>query len=124
MRDGRKKLAFLFALGIVALTSRAVAAADNLSIDDILGTWCGTVTNYAFSRTELNVTPLKGQTLTHGTVLTIAKVVGRPTQIDVYWLPPRPDNYTKFELSSDRKSLIQVRETVGDKGPERRFHRC
>jgi hypothetical protein len=104
-------------------TMRAVVEFNGT--DDLLGSWCGTKTNYTFTRTQLTVAPLRGQSLTHGSVLTIGEVVGRPDQIDVYWAPlGDPNNFTRFSFSSDKRSLIQARETTGDNGPRLTFNQC
>jgi hypothetical protein len=119
----------LLALAMTALTYDTSAAA-NLEIDDILGRWCGDVGNYTFSRTQLSVTRLDGKKPINGPVLKIAKTEGRPDQIDVYWLPLKADNFTRFELSTDKRLLIQLPnvdedgKAIGDKGPRREFRRC
>jgi hypothetical protein len=119
----------LLALAIAALAYDTSAAA-NLEIDDVLGHWCGDVANYTFSRTKLSVARLDGKKLINGPVLKIAKTEGRADQIDVHWLPVRSDNVTRFELSTDKRLLIQLPnvnedgKAIGDKGPRREFHRC
>jgi hypothetical protein len=119
----------LLALAMTALMYDTSAAA-NLEIDDILGRWCGDVSNYTFSRTQLSVARLDRKKLTNGPVLKIAKTEGRPDQIDVYWVPLKADNFTQFELSTDKRLLIQLPnadedgKAIGDKGPRREFRRC
>jgi hypothetical protein len=120
----------LLALAMTALTYDTSAAA-NLEIDDLLGRWCGDVANYTFSRTQLSVVRLDGKKLAKGPVLTIAKTEGRADQIDVYWLPvKKADNFTRFELSTNKRLLIQLPnadedgKAIGDKGPRREFRRC
>ncbi|SRR5579883_2976368 len=109
---------------LLALQVSASAEARNLTIEDLLGRWCGDVTNYTFTYTQLNVVRLDGQGLKHGPVLLIAKVEGTPTQIDVHWTPVKPGNFTRFQFSPDKRQLIQVAQTEGDKGPRRVFNRC
>jgi hypothetical protein len=119
----------LLALAIAAL-SYDTSAAANLEIDDILGRWCGDVGKYTFSRTQLSVARLDRKKLTNGPVLKIAKTEGRSDQLDVYWVPLKADNFTRFELSTDKRLLIQLPnvnedgKAIGDKGPRREFRRC
>jgi hypothetical protein len=120
----------LLALAIAAL-AYGTSAAANLEIDDILGRWCGDVGNYTFSRAQLSVARLDGKKLTNGPVLKIAKTEGRADQIDVHWLPLKKEgNLTRFELSADKRLLIQLPnvnedgKAIGDKGPRREFRRC
>lgn len=122
MRIARNFWKLLLPLGAVLLAMYP-AAAEDLSIDDLIGKWCGDVTNYTFSRTQLTVTPLHGYRLAHNTVWKIARVEGSSDQIDVYW-GSAPGDFTRFEFSDDKRQLIQVQETEGDKGPRRVFHRC
>jgi hypothetical protein len=123
MRGGRYFWKFQLAWIIIALTSHSVSAA-NLAIDDIVGRWCGTESNYTLTRTQLAVVRLDGKALKSGPVLQIAKVEGTSDQIHVFWLPERPGNSTLFELAADKRRLVQMPQTEGDKGPRREFRRC
>ena len=119
----------LLALAMTALTYDMSAAAK-LELADIVGHWCGDVANYTFSRTQLSVARLDRKKLINGPVLKIAKTEGRADQIDVHWLPVKADNVTRFELSTDKRLLIQLPnvnedgKAIGDKGPRREFRRC
>ena len=119
----------LLALAIAA-SAYDTSAAANLEIDDILGRWCGDIANYTFSRTQLSVVRFDGKKLTNGPVLKIAKTDGRPDQIDVHWVPLKAVHFTRFELSADKRLLIQLPnvdeegKAIGDKGPRREFRRC
>ena len=119
----------LLALAIASFAYDTSLAA-NLEIDDIIGNWCGDVSNYTFSRTQLSVAALDLRNLKNGPVLTITKIEGRADQIDVHWLPVKAGNFTRFELSPDKRLLIQLPNTnddgkvIGDKGPRREFRRC
>jgi hypothetical protein len=113
----------LFASAVIASTSHPVGAAD-ITIDDLIGRWCGTESNYTFSRTDLQVARLDGQPLKHGPQLRIAKVEGTNSQLTVHWVPIRLGNSTSFELTDDRSRLIQWSQIVGDKQPELVFQRC
>ncbi len=113
----------LLGLGIAALMSQAVAARD-VTIGDLVGRWCGDKTNYTFSRTDMIVTPLGSSQLTHPPHWDIDKVEAKDNQIQVFWKPAKPGNSTAFELSGNRRTLTQLPQTEGDKGPRRVFHRC
>jgi hypothetical protein len=110
------------ALAVVMLTASPAAA--DLSIDDLVGRWCGDTSQYEFTRTQLNVTLLDGATPKHGPVLEILRVDVKPGEIDVVWKPDRPGNSTGFKLSPDKQQLIQQSQSEGDKGPKRIFKRC
>jgi hypothetical protein len=110
---------FLFALAIVTLTSCGASA--DVAIDDLLGRWCqADGVTYTFTRTELNVGFTNGSKRT----LKIAKTEVDKNQINVMWIPVKPDNNTWYELTADRRLLIQLANTTGDRGPRREFRRC
>jgi len=123
MRRGRSITTTLLGMGIAALMSQA-AAARNITIGDIVGRWCGDHSNYTFSRTDMVVTPVGSWQLTHAPHWVIDKVEANGNQIEVFWRPARAGNSTAFELSGDKRTLIQQPQTAGDKGPRRVFHRC
>lgn len=123
MRHVQSIAKILLGVGLVALMSQAAAARD-VTIADIVGRWCGDKTNYTFSRTDMIVTPLGNSNLTHPPHWNIDKVETKGNQIQVFWKPAKPGNSTAFELSGDRRTLIQLPQTQGDKGPRRVFHHC
>jgi len=96
----------------------------DVSIDDMIGRWCGEHSNYTFSRTDMVVTPVGNWKLTHAPHWVIDRVETDGSQIEVFWKPPKPGNSTAFELHDDGETLIQLPQTEGDKGPRRVFHRC
>jgi hypothetical protein len=98
--------------------------ADDVELDDILGRWCSDTSTYTFSRTQLAVTLNSGQRPKHGPVLKIAGVTADGDHINVQWMPVKPGNSTDFELSENRRELVQQAQTKGDKGPRRVFRRC
>jgi hypothetical protein len=119
---------FLFALAVAVLVPGASSAGD-LSLGDLLGRWCGEVTDYTFSANELAVVFHKGGTRS----LRVEKVTAQEGNITVWWEGKRPDgsaNATDFQLGEDRRLLIQLPnrdesgKAIGDKGPRREFHRC
>lgn len=100
------------------------AAARDITIGDIVGRWCGDQLIYTFSRTDMVVTPLGNKDLKHPPHWLIDKVGTNGNRILVYWKPARDGNNTGFELSGDKRTLVQQPQTEGDKGPRRVFHRC
>jgi hypothetical protein len=97
---------------------------SEVSIDDMVGRWCGDHSNYTFSRTGMVVTPVGNWKLTHAPHWTIDRVEADGNQVEVFWKPAKPGNSTAFELRDDGDTLIQLPQTAGDKGPRRVFHRC
>jgi len=106
---------------VAALVSHAAAARD-ITIGDIVGRWCGDQLSYTFSRTDMIVTTNKE--LKHPPHWLIDKVEPNGNQIVVFWKPARPGNSTGFELSGNKRTLVQQPQSEGDKGPRRVFHRC
>lgn len=97
---------------------------SEVTIDDVVGRWCGEHSNYTFSRTDMVVTPVGDWQLTHGPHWMIDSVQADGDQIEVFWKPVRPGNSTAFELHDDGDTLIQLPQNEGDQGPRRVFHRC
>jgi len=113
------------ALGVaMAMLISHAAAARDISIGDIVGRWCGDRSNYTFSRSDMIVTPKGGAKLTHPPHWLIDKVESDGNRIEVFWKPARPGNSTAFELSGNKRDLVQQPQSEGDKGPRRAFHRC
>lgn len=108
---------------MVALMSH-VAAARDITIGDIVGRWCGDQLIYTFSRTDMIVTPLGNRSLKHPPHWLIDKVEPGGNRIVVYWKPADAGNSTAFELSGNKRTLVQQPQSEGDKGPRRVFHRC
>jgi hypothetical protein len=108
---------------LAALTAQGATARD-ISIGDIIGRWCGDQLIYTFSRTDMVVTALDKRDLKHPPHWLIDKVEPAGNRIVVYWKPVREGNSTGFELSGNKRTLIQQPQTEGDKGPRRVFHRC
>lgn len=54
----------------------------------------------------------------------IDRVTAMGNQIMVYWKLAKPGSSTAFELAPDKRTLTQLPQTKGDKGPRRVFHRC
>jgi hypothetical protein len=119
---------YLLALLPLFFAANASSAAE-VSFDDLVGRWCGEITDYKFSKDTLDVTFHKGGSK----MLKIAKVTVRNDQsINIDWVGERADattNNTIFRLEGDR-TLIQLPNVddsgkpEGDKGPRREFHRC
>lgn len=110
-------------VALAALISHAAVARD-IAIGDIVGRWCGDRINYTFSRTDMLVTVLDNRDLKHQPHWLIDKVEAKGNRIEVFWKPAGPGNSTAFELSGNKRTLVQQPQTEGDKGPRRVFHRC
>jgi hypothetical protein len=123
MNTGRLSAACMITAGLFAVSSSSALAAD-VELADVLGRWCGDTSTYVFSRTQLSVTLTSGKTPKHGPVLKIAGVTPKGSHINIHWKPEKPGNSTDFELSDNRRELVQKQQTKGDKGPRRVFHRC
>lgn len=115
-------LNLLLAFAMLAIASKAVAARD-LSIESLVGRWCGSAVDYTFSRTELRVVLHdKQRTLTHGPVLEIQNVKTGDGWIEIKWKGAGNTVFWKF--SDDGRQMFQKANDAGDHGPERKFHRC
>jgi hypothetical protein len=123
MNTGTLRAACMIAAGFFVLSSGSTLAAE-VKLADILGRWCGDTSTYTFSRSELSVTLHSGKTPKHGPVLKIAGSTSKGSHINLQWKPEKPGNSTDFELSDNRRELVQIQQTKGDKGPRRVFHRC
>jgi hypothetical protein len=100
------------------------AVARDVSLDDLVGRWCGESSDYTFSKTQLSVVLHSGQKPKHGPVLKVAGADGKERRIAVRWKPEKPGNSTEFELSANRRQLEQLPQSEGDKSPRRVFRRC
>ena len=113
-----------FAVAVFAICFAHPVAAADVELNDLLGRWCGEASNYVFSHTQLAVELHSGGRPKHGPVLKISSATGKGAHITIEWKPVKPGNSTGFELSENRRELVQVPQTKGDKGPRRVFHRC
>jgi hypothetical protein len=112
----------LLAFAMLAMAPHAAAAKD-LSIENLLGRWCGPTADYTFSRTELRVVPHnKQRTLTHGPVLVIDDVEVGDGWINVKW--KNAGNTVFWKFSNDGRQMYQHANEEGDHGPQMKFHRC
>jgi hypothetical protein len=120
--------AFLVAAG----SGMALAGADqdaagssnssgHLRFEDIAGRWCLTGGGVnTFSRTQLQVQFPNGGSRT----LQVEKMEFENNRINIHWAPKGALNNTWYELSTDRKTLVQLPNTSGDMGPRRELRRC
>ena len=83
MRSAIKYLTAILMFAAVPHPSKA----EPLSIMDLLGRWCGTDSNYTFTRTQLSVTRFDGKNLKHGPVIQIADVKATEQWIEIHWVP-------------------------------------
>ena len=120
-----------FALGLLALLSASVfsadgARADALSLNDLLGTWCGSTADYVFARDRLTVLFHDGSA---PRVLPIRKLDVRESEIKVYWDIKRSDlaeddiATTFYDFDDARQNMAQMANRSGDMGPRIPFHR-
>lgn len=104
------------AMAMAALDGAAIALSDA----DLLGNWCGTESNYAFSRKVMIVTR---RTDSEKLVFDVVAYEPREDRIAVSW--QRGDGKvvrTEFaEFSADRKTMAQLSNSGG---PRREFKRC
>jgi hypothetical protein len=111
----------MWGVAIVLAAAAAAGPALALSESDIIGTWCGSETNYTIGRKTLTVTWRSDKGRKSFIVDRFAF-----TEVDVvmYW---RRDSETELlstqfgEFSSDRRRMIQIRNEAG---PRREFRRC
>jgi len=111
---------FLLASLMIVAGSNAVTAAD-VAFKDIVGRWCSDSGNV--------VTFSKGQLLVHfkdgqSRVLKIANVEVNDNRLNIHWVPVKALNNTVYDLSGDKRTLVQLPNTGGDMGPRRELHRC
>lgn len=122
---------YLFALTIVVavLGSSSTFAAD-VAVDDIIGRWCVDNGNQnVFTRTQLTVIfPNNSQS-----IFKIEKIDAKGARLYVQWERKSVvaagsrdwgKNITGYELSADKRILIQLPGETGDKGPRRQLRRC
>jgi hypothetical protein len=97
------------------------ALASDVAFEDMIGRWCvvGLGNINTFSKTQLFVQTPKGNSRTVEILKT--QVDGNRIRID---FTIRPDAYTVYELSADRRTLIQIPNSGGDMGPRYELHRC
>lgn len=110
-----------FVLGVIVavLLASSPASAENLTLDNLMGRWCGEGLVYTFSRTALTVDFANGA----NRVLEIDRVEGSATWVMIYWKPPY-GNTMFTEFSKNGYEMAQAANTAGDMGPRRPFKRC
>jgi hypothetical protein len=96
-------------------------SAHDAVFDDILGRWCvaGLGNFNTFSRDQLLVQFPNGNSRTFGILRT--EVTGN--RIHIYWTI-KANADTVYDISDDRRTLIQVPNSSGDMGPRLELHRC
>ena len=107
------------AIAISVLLSIPQALSQDLSLDDLLGRWCGSESDYTFTESKLVVSFHNGQP---ERTLEIQRVESTPRDIEVIWEPPYKN--TIFEkFTPDKRSMRQAATRDGS-GPVRFFRRC
>jgi hypothetical protein len=111
---------FLLASAVLVAGSNGAWATD-VAFDDILGRWCvvGLGNSNTFSRTKLLVHFPNGNDRT----LEILKTEINGNRIRIWWTY-KPDANTVYEISGDRRTLVQLPNTSGDMGPRLELRRC
>jgi len=107
---------------VVAATLAAMGSAQarDLTHAELLGTWCGDISKYVFTRQSLTVT-WYGKS--DQRVLDVASWEFSDTWINVKWKPPY-GNTVFGEFRDDGKLMAQMPNDSGDMGPRRVFRRC
>jgi hypothetical protein len=110
---------FLLASVFVIAGSHSASASD-VAFQDIIGRWClsDSADNITFAKTESVVRFVDGRSKT----LKIEKVEVNKNTLAVYWTAT--GGATVYELSDDRRTLVQLPNTAGDMGPRRQLRRC
>jgi hypothetical protein len=119
---------FLVAAGsgmALAGTDQDAAGSGNapgrVRFEDFAGRWCVTGAGInTFSKTQLLVEFPDGRTRT----LQVEKMEFEGNRINIHWAPKGSQNNTWYELSDDKKLLVQLPNTSGDMGPRRELRRC
>jgi hypothetical protein len=112
---------FLLASVIVFAASNGAWATDAV-FEDILGRgWVAGSDNFAtfFSRDEMLVQPANGNSRT----LKILRTEVTGNRIRIYWTF-KANADTVYDISDDRRTLVQVPNSSGDMGPRLELHRC
>jgi hypothetical protein len=94
---------------------------NRCGFDDILGRWCvvGLGNSNTFAKTKLLVQFPNG----NNRALEILKTEINGNRIRIWWTY-KPDANTVYEISGDRRTLVQLPNTSGDMGPRLELHRC
>ena len=121
---GRCWMVALPAFATIALAPVSAAAA-NISINDMLGRWCGASSDYTFTRTQLIV---KFHNSRPNRVLTVSKVTTSESDVVVLnaWIDfdwKEGGNTVFFNFSADKREMLQDGNDLKNL-PERQFHRC
>ena len=115
---------YLFVLMPLLFSANAASAAK-ISIDDLLGRWCGVFGDYRFEKDRLDVSFHSGGSKTLGIRKIDEEEGGRPG-LNIWWAD---GGSTIFRLEQDNRLLVQltkVDESGGpiSKTPRREFRRC
>ena len=115
MRKGL--LLFLMSVMVCAVSGPATA---EMGLRDILGNWCGTVSNYSITRDTLQVTILSNNSVRK---YKIDNFEFTSSVVTVNWRSAKDEEvWTKFsEFSADGLNMVQL---SNEAGPRREFRRC
>ena len=118
----RLVISIVRACAVVALVAAAnLGTAHALSVDDLMGRWCGDNIFSVFTRETLTVKFLRTQ---KERVLRIKQIVMIDQgTIKVIWYEEDGGGATDY-VDFTGTSMAMAPQTNGDKGPRRAFHRC
>jgi hypothetical protein len=110
----------LLVLSIMGSAISGSAMAAETSYRDILGNWCGTISNYSITRQTLVVTILRDNSVRR---YKIDSFEFEDSIVTVNWRnSDDKEVWTKFsEFSADGLNMVQL---LNDAGPRREFRRC
>jgi len=110
------------ACAVVALVAAAnLGTAHALSVDDLMGRWCGDNIFSVFTRETLTVKFLSTQ---KERVLRIKQIIViDQATIKVIWYEEDGGGATDY-VDFTGRTMAMAPQANGDKGPRRAFHRC
>jgi hypothetical protein len=112
----------LAAMCLVLVAADPKPGGKPLTPDDLMGKWCGDVSDYVFTRDKLTVQMHAGGTR----VLKIRSIDAGDGWVRVNWdMPDRKDPNTVFyDFNATRTRMAQHANDSGDMGPRYNYKRC
>jgi hypothetical protein len=106
-------------LALIALFALTSDIANATTYEDIVGQWCGDVTDYIFAPNTLTV---KFHDDRPANVFAITKYTYTNDSVRVYWLNGADELVMVFAEFSGNKTVMAQQENEAK--PRRAFHRC
>jgi len=103
----------------IVLAAMSPAQADKLTLNDILGEWCGEVWNLTFAREQLTITYRDARL---PQVQKIRRYVFAEEWVNVIYR--QGGNSVFAEFSADGRTMAEQPATLGGTTPRREFRRC